>query len=83
MNGDLDAAIEFIRDVITEKTTSKGVREKLKQIIDMFDSGEIDKRIVISRAIEKLEEFELDPNIDGLTRQNIYNIVAFLGQCEE
>lgn len=81
MNPEFQNIVDYINQIIEEKTTSKGVREKLKDLVVLLSSEE-DEEVAISRAQSVLEEFESDPNIDSYTRQQLYGIVSVLSQFE-
>ncbi|MBT3407749.1 hypothetical protein HOK68_01600 [Candidatus Woesearchaeota archaeon] len=81
MSSEFQPLIDHINSIIVEKTTSKGVREKLKVVLEIL-KDETESDVAINKSLAILEEFESDPNIDSYTRTQIYSIVSVLGQFE-
>jgi len=71
------AVIDALREVASDNTIPKNIREKINNILTSLNQ-EDELSLKIDRALHELEEISEDSNLQAYTRTQVWNIVSML-----
>ena len=77
MNDIEENIIEALKELASDSTVPKNIKEKIHKIVGILAADE-DTSLKISKAMAELEEMSDDSNIQQYTRTQIYNIISML-----
>ena len=77
MNERLKQAIEFLDQIVNDRTVPRNIREVVEDSKTALNSNQ-EPEVKISTAINMLDEVINDPNMPMYTRTQIWNIVSIL-----
>ena len=75
--GDKEDVIALLTDLQEDSTVPRNVKTKVENTLNALkEDGEIS--IVVSKALNELEEIADDPNMQMYTRTQIWNVISIL-----
>lgn len=77
MNERLKQAIEFLDQIVNDRTVPRNIRKVVEDSKTALNSNQ-EPEVKISTAINMLDEVINDPNMPMYTRTQIWNIVSIL-----